>query len=122
MLLSLFLHIGLLILFFSLFLPWFDCHLETFEISFGTFFEKLIRLLVFYLEYGEIFRAIQTFCLPNVSIGKITKISLKLNLCVYCIMQVHTIYSGFFFSLFFGCNILFQKIEVGTSLVVQCSG
>ena len=120
MLLSLFLHIGLLILFFSLFLSWFDCHLETFEIGFGTSFEKLIRLLVFYLEYGEIFRTSQTFCLPNVSIGKIAKTSLKLNLCIYCIMQVHTIYS--FFSIIFGCNILFKKIGVGNSLVVQWLG
>lgn len=82
-LLSLFLQFGLIILFFSLFLSWFDYLIETFEICFGSIFERLIRLLVFYLEYGSIFRKVQTFCLPNVSIGKIAKLSLKLILCIH---------------------------------------
>ena len=69
-LLSLFLQFGLIILFFSLFLSRFDYPIGTFEICFGSFFERLLRLLVFYLEYGGIFRKVQTFCLPNVCIGR----------------------------------------------------
>ena len=81
-LLSLFLHFGLIILFFSLFLSWFDYLIGTFEIYFGSFFERLLRLLVFYLEYGLFLEKVRHFVFQMYVQEKQKNLSFKLNLCI----------------------------------------